>query len=135
MESRCRSKSQRFVVKSECRFHNLSRIQRCTRFDPLGIVHDIAFVIDLVIREATPDEHVVRTPGLINSDTSQHSQHLSVQDGVRWPHTGDSPGVGCPEYLSCIPILKAYQDEFVSFRFCEVWHVQLSLGHRARNST
>ena len=35
---------------------NLSRIQRCSWSDRFGIVLEIENVIDLVIREATPDE-------------------------------------------------------------------------------
>ena len=61
----------RYVVKSECSFLNLSRIQRCPWSDRLGIVHETVNVIDLVIREATPDEQ--RTPVWINSNTSLHS--------------------------------------------------------------
>ena len=93
---------------------------------------------DLVIREATPDEHVASTPvspAFTASAYAMFSVAKKSCDGVRWPHTGDSQGVACPEHLSCIPFfLKEQQDYLVPFRFREVWHVQLSPGQRARNS-
>ena len=62
----------RFVVESECCFFNLTRIQSCRWSDRVGIVLATVNAIDLVICEATLNEHVTSTLVWINSDTSFH---------------------------------------------------------------
>ena len=63
----------RVVIEPEHSFLNLSRIQSCSFSFSLGIVHETLNVIDLVICETTLDEHVIRTPVWVNSNTSFHS--------------------------------------------------------------
>ena len=50
-----------FVVELEYSFLKLSRIQRCRWSDRVGVIHETVSVIDLVISEATLNEHVVST--------------------------------------------------------------------------
>ena len=59
-----------FVVEPEYNFLNFSRIKSCRRSFRVGIVHETVNVTDLVISEATLDEHVISTPVWINPNTS-----------------------------------------------------------------
>ena len=73
-----------FVMEPEHSFLNLSRIQSCSRSCCLGFVHETVNVIDLVVSEATLDEHVIRTPVWIKSNTSfQKSLAKSVRGVVQ----------------------------------------------------
>ena len=118
----------RFVIKPECSFLNLTRIQICRWSDRLWIVHcDKHACLDQFQHQLSQHLHM---PCFL----SPRNLARSVQDGVRRPHIGDSQGVECPEHLSCY-FLKEQQDQVVSFRFREIWHVQPSPGQRTGNST
>ena len=60
-------------MEPERSFLNLARIQCCRWSFHIGIVHETVNVIDLVIGEATLDEHVVSTSVWIDPNTSFHS--------------------------------------------------------------
>ena len=136
-----------FVIESERSFLDLSWIQICPWSDRLGIVHETVNVIDLVIGEATLNEHVVSTSVWIDPNTSFHSIcvcHVLCRKEVLQGLSRTScnsliPAIRKKSLVQSIflvsLLLKEQQDQFVSFRFCEVWHVQFSPGQRARNST
>ena len=46
---------------------NLARIQSCRWSERVGIVHETVNVIDWVICEATPNDHVINRPPLSGS--------------------------------------------------------------------
>ena len=136
-----------FVIEPEHSFLNFARIQCCRWSFHIGIVHETVNVIDLVIGEATLDEHVVSTSVWIDPNTSFHSIcvcHVLCRKKVLQglSRTSCNSLVPANRKKSLVQsiflvslLLKEQQDQFVSFRFREVWHVQFSPVQRARNST
>ena len=126
-----------FVVDPEHSFLNLSRIQSCRW----------SFRVGIALSEASLDEHVISKPVWINPNTSFHSicvchvlcrkevlQGLSRSREIASDRRFARSRLSRASFLYPF-FLKEHQDQFVSFRFCEVWPVQLSPGQRARNST
>ena len=121
----------RFVIEPEHSFLNLSRIQSCSWSFRLGIVHETVNMIDLVISEATLDEHVIRTPVWINPNTSVHSVcvcHVLCCQEVLKGLSRTSCNSFIPAIRKKSPVqsiflvsllLKEHQNQFVSVRFCE----------------